>query len=154
MGAGAATGLVLKDQIDGTTTIAVSQALAVSAVVGGGDADEFLGTIDDDGMTWMAHFEANNGDTLTLSVTVENYGGGVDADEIVALLVLDVPEGITVNLEGDNDAAENVVQVCPVNWKFAIPDGSDNTLDFTIALEDALPTGFYTITGTITPQNV
>ena len=149
VGAGAATGLVLKDQIDGTTTIAVSQALSVTSVTGGGDADEFLGTIDDDGMAWAAHFEANNGDTLSLVVTVANQGG---SDDIVTMLTLDVPEGITVNIE--SDVNENTVQVAHHQWKFPVPGGSDNTLIITIALEDALATGFYTITGTMVPLNV
>ena len=152
VGAGAATGLVLKDQIDGTTTIAVSQALSVTAVAGvGGDADEFLGTINDNGVEWAAHFEANNGDTLELQVTVANAGG---SDDIFCMLTLDVPEGITVNIEGDDAAGENVVLVAYHQWKFNVAGGADNTLDITLALEDALATGFYTITGTIVPVNV
>jgi len=151
VGAGAATGLVLKDQIDGTTTIAVSQALSVTSVTASGDADEFLGTIDDDGMTWMAHFEANNGDTVTAEVTVDNQGG---SDDIFAILTLDVPEGISVNIEGDDDALENVVQIAYHVWKFNVAHGVDNTLLIEFALEDALPTGFYTITGVIVPVNV
>ena len=151
VGAGAATGLVLKDQIDGTTTIAVSQALAIKSVSGGGDADEFLGTINDDGVSWAAHFEANNGDTLTLNLEVQNLGG---SDDIVSLLTMDVPEGITVNIEGDDAADENVVQVANHQWKFKVASGTDNTLVMTLALEDAQPTGFYTITSTIVPLNV
>ena len=146
VGAGAATGLVLKDQIDGTTTIAVSQALTVTSVASsGGDDDEFLGTIDDDGMTWAAHFEANNGDVVDLQVTVTNGGG---SDSIVAILTLDVPEGITVSI--DSEATQ-----CSANqWKFDVTAGGTEVLDFDFALEDALATGFYTITGTIEPVNV
>ena len=152
VGAGAATGLVLKDQINGTTTIAVSQALAVTAVTsGGGDEDEFLATIDDDGMAWAAHFEANNGDTLELEVTVYNYGG---SDDIVALLTMDVPDGITVNIEGDDDAGDNVVQVAHHQWKFVVDNTDDNTLDITLAIEEAQATGFYEISSTIVPLNV
>ena len=151
VGAGAATGLVLKDQIDGTTTIAVSQALSVTDVTASGDQDEFLGTIDDDGMSWAAHFEANNGDTIVLSVEVSNDGG---SDDIFAILTMDVPEGISVNIEGDDATTENVVQIAHHQWKFNVADQEDNTLDITLALEDALAAGFYTITSTIVPVNV
>jgi len=72
VGAGAATGLVLKDQIDGTTTIAVSQAILIDSAPEApsstySDHDEFLGTANDDGTQWAAHFEANNGDELSCS---------------------------------------------------------------------------------------
>ncbi len=153
VGAGAATGLVLKDQIDGTTTIAVSQALTVVSVNegGGSDADEFLATIHDDGTGWAAHFEANNGDVLELELEIENLGG---SDDIVALLTMDVPEGITVNIEGDDDDDENIVQIAPNQWKFVVLYDETNTLDMTLAIEDAAATGFYEIASTIIPANV
>ncbi len=144
VGAGAATGLVLKDQINGTTTIAVSQALAVTDIDADGDYDEFLGTIDDDGMAWAAHFEANNGDVLLLFVEVHNYGG---SDDIAALLTMDVPAGITVSIE-------NAVQCAADQWKFVVESDDDTTLEITLALEDALATGFYEISSTIIPLNV
>ena len=153
VGAGAATGLVLKDQIDGTTTIAVSQALTIVSVDEGigSDADEFLATIHDDGTSWAAHFEANNGDVLELEVTVDNLGG---SDDIVALLTMDVPEGITVNVEGDSTTTENVVQIAPNQWKFVVLYDETNTLDITLAIEDAATAGFYEIASTIIPVNV
>lgn len=164
VGAGAATGLVLKDQINGTTTIAVSQALIVTSVTqgAGSDGDEFLGTIDDDGMSWAAHFEANNGDQLELEVIVANLGGQSDQDEIVFKIVLDWPEGITIDIaaddttadDGDNTVNEKVIEICPREWKSVVGDGETNTLDISIAIEDAMSTGFYTLTGTIVPMNV
>ena len=171
VGAGAATGLVLKDQIDGTTTIAVSQAIRVGTPTNGiaSDADEFLGTVDDDGMAWAAHFEANNGDIVVIDLPVYNYAGNDDVT--VCLLTLDVPEGITVMVVSEygdftnppthpNPTAEayNTVQINDTQWKFGVvgPNGLTwgNYLYFELALEDALPTGFYTISGTIVPLNV
>lgn len=146
VGAGAATGLVLKDKIDGTTTIAVSQALYIDAINGGGDYDEFLATINDNRVEWAAHFEANNGDELELDIDVGNDGG---SDTIVALLTMDIPEGITVS--EDNDEA---IQIAANQWKFEVSDGSTADLEFTIAIEDAAATGFYELTGVIIPVNV
>jgi len=76
-GAGAVTGLVLKDQIEGRTTIAVSQAIRVdptqfSSGDVSGDADEALVTVSDDGMEWAVHVEANNGDLITIELPIAN----------------------------------------------------------------------------------
>ena len=80
--AGAATGLVLKDQIDGTTTIAVSQSILVVGATAcpGSDHDEFLVTINDDHTEWAIHFEANNGDLLCYDLQLAN-----EADQIIAV---------------------------------------------------------------------
>ncbi len=150
VGAGAATGLVLKDQINGTTTIAVSQAIRVAYVTGGGDADEFLGTVDDDGMAWAAHFEANNGDVLYLEVGMTNYG----REEIATLTTCSVPDGITVS----NDDPWDIVEIAPHTWKGQLMPGTDGFVAYptgwVIALEDAQPTGFYEISCTTVPVNV
>ena len=167
VGAGAATGLVLKDQVNGTTTIAVSQAIRVTAPYSDwdgdgfmdGDQDEFLGTADDDGMAFAAHFEANNGDIVIMYLDVYNHGG--NADETVVLLTLSIPDGMTVNIEDViGDDSHNIVRIAYNQWKFAVDagtgaDDSDfNTLCFEIALEDAEPTGFYSLEGTLVPLNV
>ncbi len=167
VGAGAATGLVLKDQVNGTTTIAVSQAIRVTAPYSDwdgdgfadGDQDEFLGTADDDGMAWAAHFEANNGDIVIYYLDVYNHGG--NTDETVVLLTLDIPDGLTVNIEDViGDDTHNAVRINYNQWKFAVTagtgaDDSDyNTLCFEIAIEDAQPTGFYVLEGSLVPLNV
>ena len=160
VGAGAATGLVLKDQVNGTTTIAVSQAIRVAAPTSnGGDEDEFLGTADDDGMTFAAHFEANNGDIVKMYLEVQNHGA--NADETVVLLTLSIPEGMTVNIETvDGDNSHNAVRISYNQWKFAVDAASSadayatNGLCIDIAIEDAQPTGFYVLEGTLQPQNV
>jgi len=162
VGAGAATGLVLKDQIDGKTTIAVSQALYISDIDYDGDYDEALVTINDDGMSWAAHFEANNGDVLVVELEISNDGGTSDQDEMVFKLVLDWPEGMTIDIsaddttadDGDTTTNEKVIQICPADYKSVVGDGEDNTLYIEIAIEDAAPTGFYEITGTLVPLNV
>ena len=146
VGAGATTGLVLKDSISGYTTIAVSQAILIEDVTSGGTEDEFLATIDDDGSAFAAHFEANNGDMLQLNITVKNVGG---SDDIVAIITWEIPEGIS--MEEINDEA---VPTGPGSWRFAVDGGSNVVLKFEIAIEDAAPTGFYELTASITPVNV
>lgn len=161
VGAGAATGLVLKDQVNGTTTIAVSQAIRVSAPIHdpNSDADEFLGTADDDGMAWAAHFEANNGDLVIFKMEVQNHGGNGDAT--VCLLTIDIPEGITVDVtELSGDDGHSAVRINYNQWKFAVDAGNgadvygSNWLCVEIALEDAQSTGFYELQGSIIPLNV
>jgi len=146
VGAGATTGLVLKDSISGYTTIAVSQAILIEDVTSGGTEDEFLATIDDDGSAFAAHFEANNGDMLEIHIEVENVGG---SDDIVAIITWQIPESIS--MEEINDEA---VPTGPGSWRFSVDGGSDVTLEFEIAIEDAAPTGFYELTASITPVNV
>jgi len=76
-GAGAVTGLLLQDSVNGYTTIGVSQAILVdytqfdkTDVVG--DADEVLVSVSDDGSQWRVHIEANNGDLITIYLPVAN----------------------------------------------------------------------------------
>lgn len=147
VGAGATTGLVLKDSLSGYTTIAVSQAILIVDVQESGVADEFLSTIDDDGSAFAAHFEANNGDTLEIQIEIENVGDV--NDDIVSIITWDIPAGIS--LEEVNDVA---VPTGPGSWRFAVTGGTSETLEFEIAIEDAAPTGFYELTATITPVNV
>ncbi len=79
-GAGAVTGLVLRDSVGGTTSVAVSQAIlidyttfSVSDITG--DADEALVSVSDDGTQWSVHIEANNGDLITIYLPVANEAG-------------------------------------------------------------------------------
>lgn len=88
VGAAAVTGLVLKDQLSGRTSVATSQALAIdytsfsSGDVYGGD--EALVTVKDDGSQWSVHVEANNGDLITIELPVSNLGN----ENVVAELYL------------------------------------------------------------------
>jgi len=161
VGAGAAAGLVLKDQVNGTTTIAVSQAIRVAAPIHdpNSDADEFLGTVDDDGISWAAHFEANNGDMVIFKMEVRNYAGNDDAT--VCLLTIDIPDGMTVDVtELSGDDGHSAVRINYNQWKFAVDgknapnDYGTNWLCVEIALEDALSTGFFELQGSIIPLNV
>lgn len=167
VGAGAATGLVLKDQVTGTTTIAVSQAIRVAAPVNGpnSDADEFLGTANDNEMEFGAHFEANNGDLVSFVLEVRNYAGNMDYT--VVLLTLDIAEGMTVDILDVNlppAAIDDIVRINYNQWKFEVPDGGMGGTNpepygfreilIEIALEDAQPTGFYALQGSIIPLNV
>ena len=79
-GAGAATGLLMKDRIDGDNSIGVSQAILIVGVdeCADSDADEFLATVNDEGTAFNVYFEANNGDIVCYNLKVAN-----EADQIV-----------------------------------------------------------------------
>jgi len=79
LGAGAATGLILKDALDGTTTIAVSQAILIDHTTFGptdvhGDFDEAFVSVNDDGTEWAVHIESNNGDLIWYDLPIVNAG--------------------------------------------------------------------------------
>ena len=78
-GAGAATGLILKDSLQGTTTVAVSQAILIdyssfSYSDVHGDFDEAFVSVNDDGSEWAVHIENNNGDVVWYDLPVVNTG--------------------------------------------------------------------------------
>jgi len=78
-GAGAATGLILKDALEGTTTVAVSQAILIDYSTFSysdvhGDFDEAFVSVNDDGSEWAVHIEANNGDIVWYDLPIVNTG--------------------------------------------------------------------------------
>ena len=151
LGAGAATGLVLKDEITGQITVGVIQpALIVTDVTCTGGSLSFCNAADD-GMSWSAYVEAFNGDTVVVEVEVTNQGGGY----IMALLTFDeIPDGLTISIEGDDDDTENVIRRSETQFQFGVPANSDNTLDISIAIADDASTGYYVLYSTIVPTNV
>jgi len=90
--------------------------------------------------------------------------------DIACLLTMDIPEGLSVNIEEDGTAnvapyasstsdISNVVQVGLNVWKFMVDGATDDDTDrdglrISIAIEDAAATGFYELSGIITPVNV
>ena len=156
-GAGAATGIVLADSISGRTTVAVSQAVLVAAPpLIGGDADEGLGTVEDDGAAFAAHFEANNGDIVLVFIPLKNEAG--PDQNIVVEFRMAIPEGLTVSIDADGVGVHNdVVRIGPSAWVFTLDGaaaGGSHGITMTVAIEDAQSTGFYETQGTFIPQNV
>lgn len=151
LGAGAATGLVLKDEITGHITVAVvGQALSVESIACSG-GDQSLCTVSDDRMAWTAYVEARQGDTVLVSVEIKNDGGGY----IVAGLTFDeIPEDLSISIEGDDDDTENVIRLSSTEFQFGVPSGSTNTLDITIAIADDAAVGYYDLDSHIVPLSV
>ncbi len=157
VGAGAATGIVLADSITGTTTVAVSQAVLVSEPpIIGGDADEGLGTVRDDGASFAAHFEANNGDIVTIFIPLKNEAG--PTQNIVVEYTMMIPTGLTVSIAADGVGVhDDVVRTGPSTWIFTldgIAAGGTHGITMTVAIEDAQKAGFYETLGTLVPRNV
>lgn len=156
-GAGAATGIVLADSINGRTTVAVSQAVLVAAPpLVGGDADEGLGTVKDDGAAFAVHFEANNGDNVLVFIPLKNEAG--PEQNIVVELRMVVPEGLSISIDADGVGVhDDVVRTGPAAWVFTLDGaaaGGTHGITLCVAIEDAQATGFYETQGTFIPQNV
>ncbi len=156
-GAGAATGIVLADSITGRTTVAVSQAVLVAAPpIVGGDADEGLGTVEDDGTAFAVHFEANNGDIVYVFIPLKNEAG--PEQNVVVELHMAVPDGMSMSIAADGVGVhDDVVRTGPAAWVFTLDGaaaGGSHGLTLTVAIEDAQSTGFYETQGTLIPVNV
>ena len=156
-GAGAATGIVLADSIIGTSSVTVSQAVLVAAPpILSGDADESLGTVEDNGARFGAHFEANNGDQVNIFIPLKNEAG--PDQDIVVLFTLGQAPGLTVSLVADGVGVhDDVVRTGPTTWVFTVDGeaaGTPNGITLTVAIEDAQSTGFYELNGVLRPQVV
>lgn len=156
-GAGAATGIVLADSIIGTSTVTVSQAVLVAAPpIIGGDADESLGTVEDNGARFGAHFEANNGDLVTIYIPLKNEAG--PEQDIVVLFTLGQAPGLTISIVADGVGVhEDVVRTGPTTWVFTldgIANGDPHGITLTVALEDSQTPGFYELNGAFKPMVV
>lgn len=163
VGAGAATGLILEDSVEGisgNSSFGISQSLAVTNVTAMGDSDGFIATIDDDQVSFAAHMQVNNGDRSGMSVEITNLG---NIDDITFRFVIHYNAApfsfsiLTDDIDGvdtDGDGTvESVVRISTDTWVSVVGAGDTNTLDVTIAVEDAAAPGFYEISYEILPVN-
>ena len=149
-GAGAASGLILEDSITGTTgnnTIAVSQALAITAIeTSGGDSS--FGVIDDNGLNFAAHYQANNGDKLTLAVNLTNQAN----TPIYYLLTITNPNPeLTLAVEGSGNP---VVMAGENTWASVQAANETSTLTITIIIANSAASGLYELAYEIEPVEV
>lgn len=159
-GAGAATGMVFADELQGTTVVTISQAILVEKPVVTGDFDKRFTSTSDDFTSFSAGVEANNGDTFTVIVPVRNEANG----DIVVIMTLitsaNAATYLTVDLDGSG-LIDDVVRFDNWTWKFtadADANGDDDNpvidgVAIVIAVADDAPTGFYHIGGTLKPTN-
>ncbi len=164
VGAGAATGLILEDSVEGisgNSSLGVNQSLAVTNVTAMGDNDGFIATIDDDQVSFAAHMQVNNGDRTGLSVEISNLGG---IDDITFQFIIHYGDGpfsfsiVSDDTDGEDTdgdgTVEPVVRTGMETWVSKVGAGSTNTLDVTVAVEDAAAPGFYELSYEIKPMNV
>lgn len=137
----------------GGGSLAVSQALQAGAVTFTGDHDEALGTTSDDGTSFAAHVELNQGDTSNIFVRLSNQGQG----DIAYVMSIPGTGGVSVSATPTGDITQ-FARTGVYTWKFLLPGGvssADTGIKLTLAIPDAAPTGFYSLGAvTLRPVNV
>ena len=172
VGAGAAAGTILAGKVTGEMPVAVSQALLVENVtnvksaVPADDsvvtqqvfdnfgnihaANRFIGVKSDDNTAFQAAAELAVGDWTEINLQLKN----ASANDLVALLILDVPQGLEVEAFGDGAYVHNVTRVGPNTWKFIVKGGTNKSvagslLNLIVSVDDDAAPGYYGISGVL-----
>ena len=148
--AGQAVGPVLSGGVQGSAGLTVEQAVVLSttatAVL---NANDSVVTVNDEGTGFTAAIEIHVGDSPVLKLDVDNLS---DA-QANAILELNVPAGVDVEVEESADAGLREAQLTRNTWLMQVPVGetgdATDTIDVTISPKDDMKPGFYTITGRI-----
>ena len=165
--AGQAVGPVLSGSVSGSVGVVVEQTVRlgdpgdigdVSGLYGPGaefggpevnpDADDFAATVNDEGTGFTVAVETDMGQETAVGFDLYNDSG----QTANAMLQLNVPAGIDVELNGNDGVTE--AQLGPNTWLLTIPDDTahpapDGFMDLIISSKDNAAPGFYTITGTL-----
>ncbi len=151
--AGQAVGPVLSGSVTGSVGMVVEQAITLDTAVALGSnpaatGDDSATTRNDEGTEFTAAIELNVGERETVGLILKNDS----AADGSALLELNVPKGVDVEVEGAADILES--QLSRNTWLLvvqsdAIDAGAAETLTITIEPKDGVAPGFYTITGRI-----
>lgn len=157
-GAGAATGIVFADEIPGGVTVTVSQAILVDKPVVTGDFDNRFTSVSDDGTTFSAGVEVNNGDTFSVIVPVRNEANGDIVVEMTVITSANAASYMTLDLDGAG-LIDDTVRFDNWTWKFTADADANGLNDnpvidgvcINIAVADDAPAGFYHISGTLRP---
>ncbi len=176
-GAGAAAGTVLAGKVTGETNVAVSQALLVEAPTWATsistDAlayatqqvkyhkgmvaipNRYFGAAKDDNTAFQAAAELSTGDWAAFRLPLKN----ASSNSLTALMTLNVPEGLEVEVYNDASTAGNISQVVRIGlntWKFTLAStgagpeyGVLNYLTVVVSTDDDMAPGYYAIDGTI-----
>ncbi len=157
-GAGAATGIVFADEVPGGVTVTVSQAILVEKPVVTGDFDNSFTSVSDDGATFSAGVEVNNGDTFGVIVPVRNEANGDIVVEMTLVTSANAAEHLTLDLAGVG-LIDDDVRFDNWTWKFTADADSNGMADnpvidgvcIMISVADDAPPDFYHISGTLRP---
>ncbi len=146
--AGQAVGPVLSGALSGNVGATVSQSLVLtpdSYVYAAAGANDALLTVNDEGTHFTVAMELNvGGQDNLIALNIENLSD----NDASALLVLDVPAGIEVEVEESvgTDLLEG--QQSRNSWLLSLTtDSSNEDLEITVHPSDSIKPGFYTITG-------
>ena len=123
-GAGVATTAAM-DGLDDTSSVSVSQSLRVGTPVSNpmSGADAFIGKVNSDGTAFSVYIEANNGDRIVYDLPIY-----YDSNLSLIDIVMEVPEGITADVEGDEGTT--VVQTGMTTWVVDPSDDGEAILTF------------------------
>jgi hypothetical protein len=153
MTAGQAVGPVLAGSVTGTVGLTVEQAITLDTdtlgenpsvdAPNGGDID-WVSTFNDEGTEFTVAVEMFVGQRIELNLDLVNDSGVSGA----AMLELNVPAGIDVELDRNDDGSIEEAQASRNTWLMVVPDGTSETY-IQIEPKDNVAPGFYTISGRI-----
>jgi len=143
---------VLTGSVSGSVGMVVEQAVVLDTDLALGanpvaTGDDSATTRNDEGTEFTAAIELNVGETETVTIYLQNDSGNPAS----ALLELNAPKGIDVELSQTGDASVAEAQLSRNSWLLVVPSaagtGNDDGLVLTIEPKDDIAPGFYTITG-------
>ncbi len=171
-GAGAAAGTVLAGKVTAEVNAAVSQALLVEAPVwqssltsGHGAPQQVdrhtgwvsepkrdFGAAKDDNTAFQAAAEFAQGEWVAFNLPFKN----ASSNNMTALMTLNVPEGLEVEVYADNTTTPKITEVVRIGlntWKFKVDKDAEYTstdnLVVVISADDGITPGYYTVGGDI-----
>ena len=144
--AGAAAGTVLAGNVQGQIPTTVGQSLVLQAV--GGEVG--FGAVSDNGTSFTAANEIRIGEDYDIDLDVKN-----ESDEaIFASLVLDIPAGLTVDVNEVASEISGLTRTDIGTWVMKITavaaGDASSRFTITVAHADDAPPGFYQIAGSLT----
>ena len=153
-----AVGPVLTGSTSGSVNLTVEQAITLDTDLTLGNnptvssADDSVTTRNDEGTAFTVAAELNVGQQITTTLFLQNDSGA----DAAAVLELNVPAGIDVELTNISDGAEGTTVVSEAQlsrntWLVVVKSTAGNAdndgVRITIEPKDDLKPGFYTITG-------
>ena len=141
--AGAAVGTVLGGNVQGSIPTSVSQSLLLDTVI---QVDGGFGAVSDDGTQFTIAREIHTGEQYTIDLMLSN---GSD-DQLLAELSLDIPVGLTVDVEGVGSDVLDVTRTGLGTWRMRVESGATDEsgkITITVAHADDAPPGFYEMFG-------
>lgn len=154
----------LQGNVEGQADVQAEQALTVTEVSVGGNADASFTRVSDDNTDFQAAAEMNNGDSVAFQTAVENSA----SDTLSVRVTVDTPESVDVEVvnagsksglpsgangvDADDDGStSNAVQTGEDTYMMKIPGESSQGVGAVVELDDTASAGSYDIGVAISP---